>query len=103
MVTQRGGAMRPCGLRSARNKHGAAKKSKNPSLYDPDSWGERKMLVVMLVALGAFIVWCIAWAVASMLGKDVWPYTVKGPLRSTEEEVWMRKAILEYEKKVPPP
>ncbi len=61
------------------------------------------MLVVMSVALAACIGWCIVVAVATMLGKDVWPHTVKGPLRGTEENVWMHKALLEYEKKVPPP
>ena len=61
------------------------------------------MLVVMLVALAACIGWCIVVAVTTMLGKDVWPYTVKGPLRSNEENVWMHKALLEYEKQVPPP
>ena len=66
--------------------------------------GERKRFIVVLgVVVGAFIAWCIVRALAVMLGKDIWPYSAKGPLRSTEEEVWMRKAIIEYEKQVPPP
>ena len=72
-------------------------------MYDSGSWGEREVLVVTLVALGAFLVWCIVLAVASMLGKDIWPYTAKGPLRSTDEDVWMHKAMIEHEKRVPPP
>ena len=59
--------------------------------------------LVLTVVLGAFVASCIVGGVVAWLRKDIWPYSVKGPLRSTEEEVWMRKAILEYEKKVPPP
>lgn len=57
------------------------------------------MLVVVVLA---FVVWFIVF-LAAMLGANIWPYTVKGPLRSYEENVWMRKALLEYEKQVPPP
>ena len=57
------------------------------------------MLVVVTLA---FIGWCVVYGLA-MLGANIWPYTVKGPLRSYEENVWMRKALLEYEKQVPPP
>ena len=61
------------------------------------------MLVVALVGLAAFMGWCVVLAVTSLLGKDIWPYTVKGPLRSKDEDVWMHKALIEYEKVVPPP
>ena len=57
------------------------------------------MLVVVVLA---FIGWCVVYGLA-MVGANIWPYTVKGPLRSHEENVWMRKALLEYEKQVPPP
>ena len=59
--------------------------------------------LILTVVFGAFLASCIVGGLVAVLGKGIWPYTLKGPLRSTEEEVWMRKAIIEYEKKVPPP
>ena len=68
----------------------------------PDDLGTWVPVAVVIVVL-ALMVWGVVIVVATWLGKDIWPYTVKGPMRSTEEEVWVQEAIIEYAKKVPYP
>lgn len=68
----------------------------------PDDLGAWVPVAVVVVLL-ALMLWGVVIIVATLLGKDIWPYTVKGPMRSIEEEVWVQEAIIEYAKKVPYP
>lgn len=59
--------------------------------------------VVVILSLMIVVLYGIVVAVASAIGKDVWPYTDGGPLNSSKQAAWIRDACEEYAKKVPFP
>ena len=61
------------------------------------------LITIALSLLVALMSYGIVLIVRTLLGKDTWPYTVKGPLRSTAEDMWLQEAAIEYAKKVPYP
>lgn len=68
-------------------------------LFDLPTWA----LAVVIGIWVALLLQGIVFAIVRISGKDIWPYTTKGPLRGNEEEAWIKEAIAEYAKKVPYP
>lgn len=68
-------------------------------LFDAPMWA----LAIVIAIWAVLLVQGIVFAIVRMSGKDIWPYTTKGPLRGNEEEAWIKEAIAEYAKKVPYP